>query len=121
MWFDIPEREEQYLVPGPTPRTRIRVTITWKPPHGTTHFCVALEWQDPNSGWHHVARYDSTGGVPHRDILLPPPPDENYLVHHETINAATLDKAVTIAKDDFKHNYQEYVQRWEEAFHENVC
>jgi hypothetical protein len=70
------------------------------------HFAITLECE-AGERWQAVVRYDTTGGKPHRDILLP---GGGYVEHRDDVNLSEdYATALKQAQHDLTASYQGYV------------
>jgi hypothetical protein len=73
-----------------------------------SHWAVQLEWLDPDAGWTWIARYDTAGGIVHRD--------RNRIGAHEPVLLpANAGKAAREAVKDFKMNAKRYTEAYRAA------
>jgi len=58
---------------------------------------------------YNVARYDTAHGTPHRDIMS----RSNNILEKNWLPQMEFDSALTYAINDFKENYAQYINAWE--------
>ena len=58
---------------------------------------------------YNVARYDTAHGTPHRDIMS----RSNNILEKNWLTQMEFDSALTYAINDFKENYANYINAWE--------
>ena len=58
---------------------------------------------------YNVARYDTAHGTPHRDIMS----KSNNILEKNWLTQMEFDSALTYAINDFKENYAQYINAWE--------
>jgi len=62
-----------------------------------------------NDHLYNVARYDTAHGTPHRDIMS----RSNNILEKNWLTQMEFDSALTYAINDFKENYAQYINAWE--------
>ena len=72
-------------------------------------WAVQLEWEDPEEErWVWVVRYDTAGGIPHRD--------RNRIAAHEPVDLPQdPGKAARVAETDLAEQAEEYIEAYRAA------
>jgi hypothetical protein len=65
------------------------------------------------SNYHCIARYDTAHGRPHRDLVSP----KGRLLQKDWLVEMTFSDAANYAIDDFRVNYEAYIQQFETRHH----
>jgi hypothetical protein len=72
------------------------------------HWAVQLEWLELGEGWVWIARYDTSGGHPHRD--------RNRIAKHEPVQLArNPGRAIQEAKQELETHYWRYTEDYQAA------
>jgi hypothetical protein len=91
------------------PNVRIRVSLQGDGPE-LEHSAVTLELEVAENDWRRVVRYDTTGGVAHRDRLKP---NGDYLTHRETVRlGGASHQALDNAQQDLRERADYYVDEF---------
>jgi hypothetical protein len=98
-------RRREVLI-GPDQRLRFTMELDRGRPRS---WAVQLEWEDPEEeGWVWVARYDTSGGTPHRD--------RNRIAAHEPVDLPQdPGKAARVAETDLARRAEEYIEAYRAA------
>ena len=91
---------------GPDRRLRFTIELERGRPRS---WAVQLEWYDPEEGrWVWGARYDTSGGTPHRD--------RNRIAAHEAVDLPRdPGRAARVAEMDLARRAEEYIEAYRAA------